>query len=131
MESADSKSKKFSKHILIVVIVLLGMNSIWLYTENSKLKANPRIAIQEANNKLISKISELILLPKDETPTIATVTDPEKLKDQPFFAQAKTGDNVLIYTKAKKAVLYNPSEHKIVEVAPLNIGSPETPSARK
>ena len=65
---------------------------------------------------------------------MATVSDLEKLKDQPFFAKAKIGDKVLIYTDAKKAILYDPVNDKIVEVAPINIGNsnpaeaPETAS---
>lgn len=50
--------------------------------------------------------------------------DPEKLRDQPFFANAQRGDKVLIYANAKKAILYNPPSNKIIEVAPVNIGNP-------
>ena len=51
---------------------------------------------------------------------MATVSDPEKLKDQPFFAKAQKGDKVLIYSNSQKAILYSPTEDKIVEVAPIN-----------
>lgn len=70
---------------------------------------------------LIEKIGKLALLPKDEDPTIASVTDPAKLADQPFFINAKEGDKVLIYTVSRRAILYRPSENKIIEIAPLNI----------
>ncbi len=55
----------------------------------------------------------------DEQPTVATVTDPEKLQSQEFFRQAKAGYKVLIFTAAKKAVLYDPVGNRIVEVGPL------------
>ncbi|MGI9118277.1 MAG: hypothetical protein ACR2IQ_01895, partial [Minisyncoccia bacterium] len=50
-------------------------------------------------------------------------SDPEALKDQPFFAKAVKGDKVLIYAQAKKAFLYSTTMNKILDVAPLNIGS--------
>jgi hypothetical protein len=63
-----------------------------------------------------------MLLPTEELPIVATVADPEKLKGQAFFVNATKGDKVLIYNTAKKAILYSPTENKIVDVAPLSIG---------
>lgn len=67
----------------------------------------------------VARVGKLIVLPEGEDPTVATVTDPEKLRDQSFFANAKKGDKVLIYTRAKKAYLYDPSLNKLIEVAPI------------
>lgn len=65
-------------------------------------------------------LEKLIALPTDEKPTVATVTDATKVKDQTFFQNAKNGDIVLIYSKAQKAFLYDPTENKIVEVGAVN-----------
>ena len=59
-------------------------------------------SVQAEADVLIATVGKLISLPTDEKPTIATVTDIEKVKDQPFFKSAKNGDKVLIYTKAQK-----------------------------
>ena len=107
---------------LIALIVLLAGVSAFFYWQFSELKTNPQKFIQEEAQALITKVSRLIVLPVDETPTIATVSDPEKLKDQPFFSKAKFGDKVLIYSNSKKAILYDPINDIIVEVAPVNIG---------
>ena len=63
-----------------------------------------------------------------EVPTVATVSDVSKLKNQAFFANAKNGDKVLIYQNAKKAILYRPSSNKIVEFGPINLGAAQTAS---
>lgn len=71
------------------------------------------------NQQLIAEVSQLIELP-NETPTIATVSNVDSLLEQPFFAAAQAGDRVLIYAQAKKAILYRPSTHKLIEVSSLH-----------
>lgn len=83
------------------------------------LKADPQKLAEESVKGIVSEVAALMQLPSDETPTVATVSDPERLRDQAFFRDAKEGDKVLIYTDAKKAILYDPVGKKIVEVAPL------------
>lgn len=85
-------------------------------------QANPQNPQQEVQ-MLVSEVGKLIELPKGEDPTIATVTDVEKLRTQPFFLNAQNGDKVLIYQNARKAIIYSPSLKKVIEVAPLNIGT--------
>lgn len=108
--------------VIIIAIVALGAAG-YFFNQVRILKANPNAAAQEEVANLVARVSRLIILPTDEVPTVATVSDPEALKDQAFFAQAQKGDKVLIYTTAKKAVLYSPTLNRIVEVAPVNIGA--------
>lgn len=72
---------------------------------------------------LVKKVSRLISLPEGELPTIATVSDYQKLKDQSFFEKSQNGDKVLIYMNARKAYLYRPSSNKLVDVTIINIDS--------
>jgi hypothetical protein len=73
----------------------------------------------EEAKKLVEKIGQYMELPTGSVPTLATVTDIAKLKNQAFFARAANGDKVLIYADAKKAILYRPQTNKIIDVAPL------------
>lgn len=127
MNNTINKIREYAKlHVLAILVGLAVLSSgtaVFFYNEYSVLKENPNKAAQEEINKLVAQVSKLIVLPDGETPTLATVSNPDRLKDQPFFAKAKTGDKVLIYTNSKKAILYNPETNKIVEVAPINIGS--------
>ncbi len=117
--------------VLAVLTVVLAGSTGMLYKQVRGLKNNPNQQAQEENAKIIESVGKLVLLPEGEAPTIATVTDPDKLKaEQAFFARAMEGDKVLIYTRALKAIMYRPSENKIIEVAPLVIGNPnQTPAA--
>ena len=123
--------KKFGPAILLALIVVAGVSGVAafsFYQQLQEIKANPQSVVQEEADALIARVAKLIVLPEGEAPTIATVQDPEVLKEQPFFANAKRGDKVLIYTNAKKAILYDPVNNRIVEVAPVNIGTPQAPS---
>jgi len=64
---------------------------------------------------IISRVFEMYLIPGEETPTVATVTDPEVLKEKLFFTSSLKGDKVLIFTNLGKAILYRPSIDKIIE----------------
>ncbi|MFZ2300053.1 MAG: hypothetical protein WAW00_02885 [Candidatus Moraniibacteriota bacterium] len=69
-------------------------------------------------------IGAMMELPEGETPTLATVTDRDKLAEQPFFQKAENGDKVLIYTNSGRAILYRPSTGKIVDVTTVNVNQP-------
>lgn len=121
------KTKKIIILILAVLVLILAGTTYYFLNQYIQYKKDPQKAVREETRELINKVSKLIVLPEGEEPTIATVTDPDRLRDQPFFARAKRGDKVLIYTNARKAILYDPQENRIIEVAPINIGT--TPPA--
>lgn len=118
------KDKINGKHLLLVFVLLFLIatgTAGYFYKQLHSLKSNSTKATQAEVDALVKEVGQFMVLPDNEEPTVATVTDPEKLKDQVFFAKAKSGYKVLIYTNAKKAILYDPVEHKIIEVAPINI----------
>ena len=121
---------------LIIGVALIGAGGAFYFYQQYQASQHQIQALKkgsgggtqgEDNAALIAKLGRLIVLPTDEQPTIATVTDLAKLAGQPFFAQAKLGDKVFIYSNAKKAILYDEAANKIVEVAPINIGASPTP----
>lgn len=118
-----------------VVLILVSSGAGFFAYQQFKTKAQPQDqaasqkAAQEEVRKLVAEVGKLIELPTGEDPTMATVNDISKLQDQPFFAKAKNGDKVLIYAQAKKAILYDPTSKKILDVAPVNIGSPSAQTA--
>lgn len=122
---------------VIGLVLILIIGGLYWHSQSQLSKAkkellqqqnDPATKLKEENKQLTEKIGKLIILPSNEEPTIATVSDLNKLKDQPFFAKAALGDKVLIYSTAKKAILYRPSSNQIIELAPLLDGT-NTPSA--
>lgn len=121
MESHSSKHfgmKKFGRFAFgFLFVSALGAAGYYAY-QYHKLTKNDQTA---EINSLVKEIGKVMDLPADETPTLATVTDKEKLASQPFFRKAENNDKVLIYVKAGKAILYRPTTHKIVDVSTVNI----------
>lgn len=114
--------------IILLILVAPGYYFYIQYQDTQKLLENPADSAKEEVAAVVAKVAGLILLPDDEEPTLATVSDKTKLANQAFFAHAQNGDKVLIYTKSKKAYLYRPSIDKIIDVAPVNIGEQAPPA---
>jgi hypothetical protein len=70
-----------------------------------------------------ASVGRLMLLPTNEEPTIATVDDKTKLKDKFLVAHASNGDEVLIYTQNRLAIIYRPSIDKIAAVGTVTADS--------
>lgn len=104
------------KKFIWIIVVLLGLSvftaGYFAYYSFFTPEALKRREVKKWA-EIIGKNTEL---PKGETPTLATITNKEKLGDQLFFARAENGDKILIYPLAKQAFLFRPSTGKIIEV---------------
>lgn len=124
-----SKGLTAKKALIVLIIIVLAAGAGYFYykynqaNNEAKRLADPKVAATQQVDTLVSQVGKLVELPSGQTPTVATVTDKTKLSSQNFFKNAENGDKVLIYTQAKRAVLYRPSTNKVIEIAPLNIGS--------
>ena len=133
---ARGEMKKSNKvlWIITIVIALAGISTaVFLYMENQRIKTDPSVlteatkkAADEEARSLKAKVAKLMQLPSDEDPVVATVSDKEKLKDQPFFKEAENGDRILIFTEAKKAVIYREKDNRLINVGPIAVTSDGT-----
>lgn len=130
------KSKIFVILVILLLVAAGASGTYYYYSKyqevNNKLN-NPEQTAQDEVTKIVNEIGMIMELPQDEQPTVATVLDKDKLKDQGFFVKAENGDKVVIYSKARKAILYRESAKKIIEVAPIELSQNEAgpePSAK-
>ena len=140
IRAKDWSRNYLTKHLATTSIVILGITTLGaltfgVYTHRELSKERIKTSelsrnLNERQNSLndsnqpeniIATVGKLIILPENEKPTIATVTDLAKLQNQPFFNNAEIGDKVLIYTQSKKAILFRPSTSRIIEYAPLQM----------
>ncbi len=121
--SAGRSSATFRRKVAYAILILLVLLGGWIFF--GAPGASSEESAREEVEALVQEVGALIELPKDEQPTVATVTDPAFLKGQEFFKNALVGDKVLIYPVARKALLYSPSKRKLIEVVPIsNEGEP-------
>lgn len=112
--------------LVVALVVFASIPSVYFYNKYQaaeKLLKNPQEVLKTQNSQLLKKIEKHMVLPAGEEPTFATVSDKDKLKDQAFFEKSENGDKVVIYTKAKKAILFRPLLDRIIDVAPVNFAS--------
>lgn len=129
--AVKGKSVKVGTRVLGVILVILIV--VLVVTLYSYRKVSKRLAyistvagqqevIKKEVQDLVNKVEKLILLPSNETPTVATITDAENLsKTQPFYKGSHNGDKVLIYFQAQKAYIYDPAKNLLVNVGPVYI----------
>lgn len=72
-----------------------------------------------SSKSVLEKLSQIMILPNEKDPTIATIKDVQKLKsgNPEFYKNALDGDTLIIYTSM--AIIYRESENKIVSFAPV------------
>ena len=113
--------RKVISSILVIIAVLGVCGSVYFYKKYQSLKIDPNAEAAKQTASLVAQLSKLMELPQGETPTVATISDKEKLKGQSFFNLADNGDILFAYTTSMKAILYRPSTNKIINVAPISI----------
>jgi hypothetical protein len=124
--------RKSVLYLLIVVAIasIIGP-SIYFYSKYRRevyLSNNPTEKAKEEQKLVLDKVTKLTELPTGETPTIATISDRDKLAGQPFFANAVNGDKVIFYPTSKRAIIYRPSTNKIIDMSQVNVTDTTTPA---
>lgn len=73
---------------------------------------------------ILKGLSKHILLP-ETTPQVMQIMNPDELiQKDPFFAGSESGDVLLIYQAAGKAIIYSPARDIIVNVGPVQVDKP-------
>lgn len=120
----NRKKEQWNKPLvacIVVIVVLLVAVAVLLLKPDNKEQNTPPIDDVAA---IKSTVGQHYLLPSDEEPAIATVTDKSKLNSS-FRDKAQNDDRVLIYQKNQIAILYRPSINKVVDVTPVSIDTPK------
>lgn len=122
--------------LIIAVMALTGCLVMFVKYSVAKKRINSLTTPQGQQDlakmevkALLDKVSKHIVLPTDEEPTVASITDADALKtEQAFYKDAKNGDKVIIFMQAKKAIIYNEENDILVNVGPIFMNETSTPT---
>lgn len=106
--------------VAAALLVVSVATASYFYLQYQNLKGNSAETSEQKTDRLVKKIGKIYALP-NETPTVAAITDKEKLQGQTFFKDAENGDQLLIFPKAKLAILYRESDNKLINVGPVEM----------
>ena len=111
--------------ILTLIIAGASGASFYFYTQWKDLQHQALVApVSDEVKTMVARVGAHMILPEEEEPTVATVSGSEKLKEQGFFDTAKKGDKILVYTGAKRAILYDPIADRIIDIVSLSFTAP-------
>lgn len=120
-DNSTNGNKKLTFVLIVVVVALLAAlsGSVYLLMKEKKKSENPTQVATEEANRIKDRLGKLILLPEGVEPTIATVIDADKLREQnaEFYKNAKNGDKLIVYSD--RAILYDMEQNIIINVAPI------------
>src|SRR3989344_1599693 len=104
-------NSKFLLGLFLVVVVAGG--GWWVYNRQSlsdlaNISANSPAKLSDSQvDQLVARVGQFMVLPSDETPSVAIIRDVESLsQQQSFYRDAKNGDVLVVYST--RAIIYDP-----------------------
>lgn len=111
-------AKRFPTKIIVIVLLVISLcivvtSGVLIMRRNRNLNYNDVKIVKD-------RVSRHVLLPNDEEPALATVTDSSKLTSS-FKGKVQNGDKLIIYQNNKKAIVYRPSIDRVITIEPVII----------
>ena len=111
---------------LIALVVVLDAQRRQAETElkNLTVRLEQMQGSNEENQQraqlIVGRVRALIDIPEDVTPTVATIVDVDKLREQnPFYNAAENGDYLVV--TPTRAILFDADRGVIIDVVPVQI----------
>ncbi len=122
-----------AKTLLPVLLIALVLLVVVLDTQRRKAQTELKnltvrleqlqgnnAANQEKARSVVERVQKLMNIDVSVEPTVATIVDVEKLREQnPFYDKAENGDFLIV--TPTRAILYREEENIILDVVPVQI----------
>ncbi len=116
------KKRKFASVLIILIVIPVFIFILSQNQKSQRVLGNSASVNSEEAKSILNNLDDFMELPKDETPSIGTISDKNNLPNEAFFERAENGDKVIVYSKLGRAILYRPLTNKIIDVAYIDSG---------
>jgi hypothetical protein len=113
--------KALQKFILILVVVAVVMGGGWYFFTKGQqdfvIKPGEKLTESQVE-QLIARVGRFLVLPSDEQPSVAAISDAQELAQrQSFYKDAQDGNILIVYSN--KAIIYDAVADQLVNVGPI------------
>lgn len=110
--------------ILSVIMLLIGGYLGYMVLDKYKIGggtiANQNVLSDEEIDEVVDALKKNIIIPSEETPVVALITDVEILiAEQEFYQGAENGDFVIVYPDLERAFVFSLKRDLIINVGPV------------
>lgn len=88
----------------------------------SFLKPKDQIAENQATLQRVKGQAGAIFMLPEGDPVLIQIKDKQKLSGQPFYEKAEDGDYVLVYEKAKYAIIFREKTKQVINANTIALG---------
>lgn len=103
--------------VALAIVLVAGGAYAAKRTTHRDAASDANVALTEERiSELVAKVAAAVEVPADEEPTIATIKDAARLREQnpEFYGDAQDGDRILVWSD--KAVLWSTAEERIANL---------------
>ena len=107
---------KRKRTIIIWIVILITLTIAFLLaTRFRNSQSDKQSTIEQADTKILKEIGTQLNLPYTK-PIISTVYSPSEFTNNGELTSLKKGDKVFVYISSNEAIIYRPSEKKIINI---------------
>ena len=107
---------KRRRAIIIWIVILITLTiSFLLATRFKNSQSSKQSSIEQADTKILKEIETQLNLPYAK-PIVSTVYSPSEFTNNGELTSLKKGDKVFVYISSNEAIIYRPSEKKIINI---------------
>ena len=118
---AKIKGRKILTIFYLALLLTSISASLFFYLKYKNERVvilKPDIEIKKSSEVFSDRVKKLVRLAIPEEPNVFVING-NTPRNQPFLANAKNDDVLLLYLKNKKAILYDPKANQILKIGPL------------